>query len=165
MNAKKCSECGRAPVLARGLCSRCYQAWMRRRDGVPFRGPQRFRGVKVCLECGVRKAWNRGMCRPCYARWWRRHSERAPAIEEKRQRKLRYGDSATVSERIAAGCERCGMSNEQHKELYGVRLHVHHRDHNGILSGHPNHDPDNLRILCGPCHQKTHAEERKAVIA
>jgi hypothetical protein len=162
MNTKPCRECGKGKVLARGLCSRCYQDWRARQKGIPERGPKRWAGIKVCLECGG-KAWNRGLCRKCYARWWRRNSERARVIEERRQAKLRFGAHADIAARIESGCERCGMANDEHKKRFGGRLHVHHVDHNGIESGHPNHDVGNLRVLCGRCHRAVHVEERKAV--
>lgn len=159
-----CANCRERMADHAGLCNRCYQARARLQAGVPYQGRRIWWGVKVCRECGG-KAWNRGLCRACYARWWRRHSKRAVEIEMRRQAKLRFGGHQQVLDRIAKGCERCGMTNEEHKLLYGSRLNVHHVDHNGILSGHPNHDPDNILILCSPCHRKVHAEERKAVTA
>ena len=164
MNRKPCIECGRIGTIARGLCTACYQRWNARQKGVPARGPQLFRGVKVCSECGG-TAWNRGMCRRCYARWWRRNSDRAALIEQRHEERRHYGGHPEIAIRIAEGCEVCGMSNAEHKRLYGIRLHVHHVDHQGMASDTPNHEPSNLVIVCGPCHARLHAQERRRVPA
>lgn len=164
MKTQACSECGRIGTIARGLCTACYQRWAARKRGATPKGPYLYRGVKVCTECGG-KAWNHGLCRRCYARWWRKNSDRASLIEQKHEEKRHYGGHPEIARRIAAGCEVCGMSNADHKDRFGVRLHVHHRDHNGMASVSPNHDPSNLIVVCGPCHARLHAKERKAVSA
>lgn len=159
-----CQQCGVKPVRARGLCQRCWQAQRRREKGIAYQGPRLYRDVKICTECGG-KAWSRGLCRNCHARWWRSNSDQSREIEARRQNKLRFGGHEEILRRIEKGCERCGMTNAEHKKRLRARLHVHHIDHRGILSHEPNHDPQNLLILCAYCHRKMHAEERKRVSA
>lgn len=51
-------------------------------------------------------------------------------------------------------CEKCGMTNNKHREKYNERLHIHHTKNNGRknirLGKKPEHN--DLQILCRSCH-------------
>lgn len=44
-------------------------------------------------------------------------------------------------------CEICGFLAIKHKELYGFKITIHHRD-----GDNKNQNPDNLETLCSQCH-------------
>ncbi len=75
--------------------------------------------------------------RPPYGRGWN---------EDKRE---------AVRERDGRTCVDCGLPEEWHKRMYGVKLHVHHK-----ISPWDSDDPDvhnameNLVTLCAICHRK-----------
>jgi ribosomal protein S27AE len=59
-------------------------------------------------------------------------------------------------ERSGYRCERCGMTNTEHKErddLFGGGLHVHHKvDTTEYDDMSKAHDLSNLEVLCAECH-------------
>ncbi len=67
--------------------------------------------------------------------------------------KRRCGINATefVKNKV---CEKCGMTNDEHKERYNERLHLHHKNntgrHNQRLKIKPIHK--DLQVLCRSCH-------------
>jgi len=63
----------------------------------------------------------------------------------------------TASEYLVnKNCEKCGITNEQHKEKFGTRLHIHHKDEKGRnftdKGLEPNNSQENLMIVCNSCH-------------
>lgn len=60
------------------------------------------------------------------------------------------GNKQVVLIRDNYECQECGLNNEQHIVIYGVGLHIHHKD-----SNNKNHDLNNLQTLCMRCHRKT----------
>jgi hypothetical protein len=96
-----CAQCGSQPVIARGLCTRCYrakwvaehpdrvraaqQAYRRRRreeqlEGKPAPLPQSDR---ICAQCEARMAATKGLCGRCYQA--KRRQERREANPEERK--------------------------------------------------------------------------------
>lgn len=59
-------------------------------------------------------------------------------------------------------CVICGITNYQHIQKFGLRLSLHHKDHNGRNSKHPNNNEDNLMLLCSDCHGKIHLDKERA---
>lgn len=102
--------------------------------------------------------------KPCYHNWMSENltgeasphwhggyrSGYGPNWIEQRQKRLEKDDYE---------CVVCGMSDEEHKEIRGVDLHVHHierkesfRDENGDLNYERANRIENLITLCAKCH-------------
>lgn len=138
--------------------------------------------TKPASDCvKQKKPSSKGFCRGCKSEMDREYRERNQGKlsgyfkelwrnnPERRKANSRYKDKArsgifengqTASEYVAdKGCEHCGISNSEHKERYGTRLHIHHKDNQGrasLKAGlEPNNERSNLQILCNPCHQRT----------
>src|SRR5690606_19633572 len=66
-----------------------------------------------------------------------------------------------VRERAGFRCESCGLTEADHIDRHGQRLHVNHKvpyhQHN---KGNPNR-PGNLEALCVSCHMKADWEWRR----
>jgi 5-methylcytosine-specific restriction endonuclease McrA len=71
--------------------------------------------------------------------------------------KQRFGFDATEFVKNKT-CKYCGITNEDHKKKYGLRLTIHHIDNAGraaLLKGEtPNNNPNNLEVICSACHPK-----------
>jgi len=83
--------------------------------------------------------------------------------------KNRFGFDATEYVKDKK-CEDCGLTDEQHREKYSERLHIHHNKNNGRHNQRIGLDPESedLSVLCRPCHarrdnlqHKDYAGERK----
>lgn len=68
-----------------------------------------------------------------------------------------------VLERDGNECTDCGMDGQAHIEKYGRSLNVHHiipypyyREENP-----DQHDIENLKTVCTPCHKRIHATDLK----
>lgn len=58
-------------------------------------------------------------------------------------------------------CVKCGMTNSEHLESFGVSITVDHIDGKGRNSKVKNHELDNLQTLCLPCHGKKDFDKTK----
>lgn len=68
----------------------------------------------------------------------------------------------TIRERDGYECSRCGLSQEQHKEQHGMRLHVHHiTPAKEIEDADKRNAPSNLTALCITCHNKVEDKSRE----
>jgi hypothetical protein len=80
-----------------------------------------------------------------------------PTIKERNRKSVDKRRIGMDAEKIKnEKCEMCGITNSEHIEKYGKRLHVHHVNNNGRrnirLGLVPVHDE--LQILCMSCHPK-----------
>jgi predicted HNH restriction endonuclease len=73
------------------------------------------------------------------------------------------GRREQIVERANEKCECCGK--EESKLPGKQRFSIHHRDGNGLNSFSPNHELDNLMLVCRSCHRKIHERMKKAVSA
>jgi len=53
-------------------------------------------------------------------------------------------------------CVGCGLSREEHRDMYGQDLDVHHIE--PTSQGGERYELDNLETLCRPCHSERHEE-------
>ncbi len=120
---------------------------------------------KNCNE----KSKTMGFCTKCYAKDYRKNNQdkiktyrkkrfetnydHVRNLNRKSQDKKRFGGNREiVLNRDNWECQECGMTQEEHKFLFGEGLTVDHKDKNGIYSKNPNHSLDNLITLCIRCH-------------
>lgn len=157
----KCPECGSADRrhIARGLCKVCYARWFRRvRQG---RKPNLAGKFHECVKCGASPVKALGMCNACYNRMLEQKNIARRRIQKYRAgERFRFGGEISVVNRA---CEVCGLTNSQSLARWGRKLDVHHKDGNGRTSAEPNHNPDNLRVLCRECHMSVHHPEGEPV--
>jgi len=110
-----------------------------------------------CKECkrkedALYRIKNKEKLAEYFTNKWKNDPERR-AKNKIMKEKQRFGMNATeyVSDKE---CEICGINNEQHKEKYGERLHIHHRNnegrHNIRLNIPTNHS--DMQVLCRSCH-------------
>ncbi len=77
----------------------------------------------------------------------RRHRAANPDADKAYRRRIRLdGNWLPALERAGYSCELCGQVE---------KLYVHHKDGSGETES-PNHDLDNLMVLCSKCHTQIH---------
>lgn len=113
-----------------------------------------------CKECNIKRAnawqkanWDKKLEND--RKFWHRHRDKL-IIESKKDRDIREysGNRYKTLERDGYKCVNCGMSWEQHLEIYNSELNVDHIDRD-----RKNNSLDNLQTLCLVCHGKKHSEE------
>jgi hypothetical protein len=72
--------------------------------------------------------------------------------DEHKDRKFFGGNRQVVLSRDGYECVICGMTNDEHKELFNRELTIHHIDGNGVNSVVKNNDISNMETLCLKCH-------------
>lgn len=126
------------------------------------------KGYECCKVCSTTEipVMAAGVCRRCYLKRYRANNADRIAAQkktwyeqfiagteiQKQKREQRHFDGmrGEALERDGHRCVRCGS---------GVRLIVHHKDHEGRGSDDPNNALDNLETLCRGCHISEHREE------
>lgn len=124
--------------------------------------------MAICKDCKNKKPlFVKDLCRGCYdnknrnrirqkSSKWRAHNPEK--MIESREKSRFGGNVQAVLERDNFQCQDCGMTQEQHIIIFGVRLLVHHKDGEGRRKDNPNNDIDNLIAMCKRCHQISHIE-------
>jgi 5-methylcytosine-specific restriction endonuclease McrA len=152
--------------------------------------------MKTCKNCGQTKSlnefakdnrgWVNPRCRIClnaYKKEYRHKSGESKRYREEIAKDRRYQDKHPemiwrfggkryrILRRDKWKCQKCGMSNREHLELFGRKLTIHHVDGRGRhyqdkgLTA--NNDISNLKTLCSRCHGRIHGRQnrgRKAMI-
>ena len=62
------------------------------------------------------------------------------------------GNRSIVLSRDGYSCVICGMTNDEHLELFDREITIHHIDGSGRNTEDKNNDLDNLETLCLKCH-------------
>lgn len=157
--AKFCSYQCRADWQSENLSGENSHAWT---------GGKEEYECRWCGDCFEQWSSQRGteFCdHQCYTEWWR---ENVPTGEDH----PRYVDGrggygvgwndkkkSNVRVRDGCACQECGLSQEEHIEIYGVKLHVHHIvPRRKFESAVEANDGDNLLTLCAPCHMEAENE-------
>ena len=67
-----CVRCGEEKrILARGLCSCCYNHERRRGNINKYRRINRHGGIRKCKNCGkIKTIFARDLCQLCYTKWY-----------------------------------------------------------------------------------------------
>ena len=132
--------------------------------------------IKECERCHkVRRIQGKGYCHSCYCYLCslknkngyldRKNAYTKRLYSDKRYRDARNdnarfgGNRAKVLERDNYKCVLCGITQQEHKEKYGLDLNVNHKDHTGKGKKLHNNSMDNLETLCHSCHSKKHCAE------
>jgi len=127
----------------------------------------------TCENCGSKyknyKSSDETVCcsRDCYAEWMSETRRGENAYAWKGGRYFYYGPSWQKQRKKCLKdsgymCERCGMSNERHKDMFGQSLHVHHIKkfkEFGLEQHTKANRQENLMTVCRDCHYKV---ERKS---
>lgn len=149
-----CVDCGKIVTkkMVKSRCPRCYHALRRREKGVQPRVLAKDK--PPCSRCGQPKIHCRGLCESCYRKLKR----------QKREIPYRRPDSGwqggIVHKKYNNHCAHCGMSRKEHFKRFNQDLHIHHIDGNGCRSKNPNHNPNNLLLVCASCHAAIHGPEK-----
>ena len=145
-----------------GLCRTCYSEYYRRFKGI--KPSFNWKGC-VCNACGKSPVRCKGLCNSCY----RKHL-RANNLDRFREKgyeasmKQRFGGNLEdILTRADYECKQCGMPDDQSLELWNRHLDIHHIDGNGRTSEKPNHDINNLLVLCRKCHMIVHHPKEKQI--
>jgi len=105
-------------------------------------------GSDGCGWCGAAPVWDvyteydvgpeevGTLCMDCFETSRGNHP---PSFSEDLKNKVRKRDGHE--------CQQCGMPQEAHKQEFGQKLHVHHKD-----GDKKNNEMDNLVTLCSRCH-------------
>jgi hypothetical protein len=79
---------------------------------------------------------------------------------------FRYGGNRqAVLERDKFTCQLCGMTDEEHRQLFGRSISIDHKDGNGRNAQVKNHSIDNLWTLCLPCHSRKDGSMKRKLTA
>jgi len=127
----------------------------------------------ICKICGEEyenyKDSSETKCcsRECYAEWMAENRVGEKAYAWKGGRYFYYGPSwqqqrKKCLENAGFVCERCGMSNDEHKNEHDQSLHVHHikRFKRFGLERHEQANrQENLMAVCRDCHYKVEGKE------
>lgn len=117
---------------------------------------------RTCRQCGglfevTRFGWSiKEYCTNRCARtaWQIRWMRDNPAEHKRRQQRSRFGGNwLPALERAGYRCEKCGVARG---------LHVHHKDGSGETDS-PNHDLENLMVLCAKCHKQLHQIDYRVI--
>lgn len=112
--------CGRSPVVARRLCSRCYQKW---KKGT-LQAKEEFHKLvsysgKLCIDCKESDAVSKRRCNSCYKKW------RYRTVKEVRERFKAnariHREKRTDEDRKEANA-RIRARRKKEVEVYGHRL-------------------------------------------
>ncbi len=153
-NAWICPECNDSQYnhRARGMCSKCYHRWLRRKHGIlpkkPFNRP--------CQKCGKSPVIGQDMCHSCYKKNYRKNHNQERLQNEKKRFGGRRDKILQVYQYM---CAFCGMLDDDSVKVWGTRLIIHHKDGNNMNSDTPNHNIKNLKVLCKRCHASLHHKQ------
>ncbi len=83
------------------------------------------------------------------------YNKNNPSRSKKSRENLRFGGNKDkVLERDEFKCQECGMTREEHFDIFKKDLDVHHKDGHGRNSKTPNHKMSNLITYCTSCHTR-----------
>lgn len=111
-----------------------------------------------CVRCGEPSIRARGLCVRCYNRDLEEKNRDKRLIQKYiAGEKQRFGGRRDlIVTKYGARCVECGMSESESIARWGRKLDIHHIDGNGRTSENPNHELDNLILLCRECHMSAH---------
>ena len=89
--------------------------------------------------------------------YWIEYNKQRPGHSTVGMHRKRFGGLREfIIQRDSRKCIQCGMTRQQHKDIFGKDLTVNHIDHQSSCSvnfkGYINNDPGNLETLCLRCH-------------
>ncbi len=85
-----------------------------------------------------------------------------PGRSKKSREDRRFGGNKDkVLKRDGFKCQECGMTREEHFNIFKKDLDVHHKDGHGRNSKTPNHKMNNLITYCTSCHTR---EDRRMMM-
>ena len=111
----------------------------------------------LCKECkGVADSLYRKKNKEKVAEYFKKRWRSDPESKAKNKvykEKLRSGMNATEYVKDKC-CKVCKMTNDQHLDMYGERLHIHHNNNKGRYNIRHNIPPDHscIMVLCRSCH-------------
>lgn len=129
----------------------------------------KYKNTGICKDCKrVKDREDYEKHRQSRLEQVRKHQAENPMKYRKINRlavsKMRFGIDRDELIKTNTTCEHCGLTQEKHKTRYKVSLNIHHKDGWGRkalkLGKKPNNNPDNLVILCNPCHTIEHNTKR-----
>ena len=152
-----CPECGEPTKIyfAKNLCSTCYARMFRRKLGMK---PNNRGKYTECQNCGKKEIKAQGLCPQCYNRMLEeKNKDRRRRQKYQAGKKHRYGGREEwILVMANYRCQTCGMTEEESIEKWNRKLDIHHKDGNGRTSENPNHEIDNLLVVCRQCHMAIH---------
>ena len=142
---------------AKGYCRKCYEGWLRRKRG----SPQRESANERCNKCGNPLAVANDMCQSCYdEHYYKNHRETINMKNRSRKEKRSFGGRRNeILQAYRYKCVLCDMSDNDSVGTWGARLEIHHKDGNNMNSDTPNHNTENLMVLCKRCHASLHHKQ------
>ena len=161
-----CPECHdpNRKYCAKNLCSVCYARMLRRKLGMK---PNNRGKYSECQQCGKKQIRALGLCTQCYNRILEIKN-----INLRKQQKYHAGQKHRFGGReewilVMANyrCQICGMTEEESIEKWNRKLDIHHNDGNGRTSDNPNHEIDNLLVVCRRCHMAIHHPKGEKISA
>lgn len=93
-------------------------------------------------------------------KYHREYRKNHPELSRKSKDSFRFsGNKQAAVARDVYKCIECGMNNDEHLEVFGRDLNMHHIDGSGS-SDCVNNKLDNLQTMCVRCHAHLHAVKR-----
>lgn len=107
-----------------------------------------------CLICGSNNrkffSFKHQLCNACKCRRMRKLTN---YDSKKSEYKRRFGGLRDIILlRDDYSCQICGMTNDEHKKLFGRSITLDHIDGAGRYSRFPRNETSNLQVLCLRCH-------------
>lgn len=95
-------------------------------------------------------------------KYYHKNKEKMKGFYTKTKDKIMFGGlRKQVLERDNYQCKKCGMTDEEHKKVFGKEITIDHIDGKGSNSKVKNNILDNLQTLCLRCHGKKSNKEIK----
>jgi len=155
---KYCVDCSKEIDKRATRCQKCSLKVLKNTAAFKKQLQERTLNAKpfpLCSDCGkILKSKNSFQCKRC---WAKDHiGEANPSYVHGLSTNVKYplifNDEykSAIRKRDNFSCKLCGIPEEEHLELVGLNLSIHHIDYDKN-----NSEPDNLVTLCNSCHAKT----------
>ncbi len=137
------------------ICTRCGEAKpnseFTKRTANQKNGKGLCRSCKGKMDRNYRQKNKEKVAKYFHDKWRSDHSRREKNKTIKELRRTGMDATAFVKDK---SCQTCGLTNQEHLEKYGERLHIHHRDNTGRKNIRTGVDPvhENMVVLCRSCH-------------
>lgn len=147
MNQCRVNQC-RRKVHARKLCNMHVKRWYRNGEAGSVEHRKVPNGTHSKMVGGERVYHDKKYLKERSMRWREINGGTIGLMH-----RARFGGNRDkVLKRDDHACQICGMTDEEHRNKWGVEITIDHMDGRGRNSTNKNHEMENLWTLCRSCH-------------